>query len=213
MPLHLDIVSKLINKLVFFDLSYLREMGRGQRWRDNEEVYFVANLLSQLSFAIKRFVQETMKRSEQFAKKIKCTFHENSILSKCTIGIVVPFPNLVVKYEAVINERLLHRFNLSNLKVGQPKDFFGCERDIMIVSSLRNSADESLGCLTCHNDNFVDLQMLRIVMSRSKRFLWLVGGMETLETTNDRTLLSLTRFFKGSSSTYKQFREQEDWKR
>jgi len=47
-PFHLNIVGKLINKLVFYDLAYLKEMGRGDersRWRDSEEVYFVAGLL------------------------------------------------------------------------------------------------------------------------------------------------------------------------
>jgi len=52
---------------------------------------------------------------EQRKKGLRCTFHENSVMSKCTIGIVLPFPALVSKYEAVINERLLHKFNLGNV--------------------------------------------------------------------------------------------------
>ena len=48
LPFHLDVITKLISKLCFFDLAYLREIGRGDersRWKDNEEVYFVAGLL------------------------------------------------------------------------------------------------------------------------------------------------------------------------
>lgn len=49
MPFHLSVVSKLIGKLVFYDLAYLKEIGRGHEktrsWRDNEEVYFVTGLL------------------------------------------------------------------------------------------------------------------------------------------------------------------------
>ena len=48
MPFHLDVITKLVSKLCFFDLAYLREIGRGDersRWKDNEEVYFVAGLL------------------------------------------------------------------------------------------------------------------------------------------------------------------------
>lgn len=53
--MHLEIVSKLINKLCFFDLAYLREMGRGDersRWKDGEEVFFVVGLLRHLTIAI-----------------------------------------------------------------------------------------------------------------------------------------------------------------
>ena len=44
-----------------------------------------------------------MGPDEQYNRKLRCTFHENTILTKCTIGIVVPFPALVTKYEAIIN--------------------------------------------------------------------------------------------------------------
>ena len=48
-PFHLNVLMKLISKICFFDLAYLREIGRGDersRWRDNEEIYFVVGLLS-----------------------------------------------------------------------------------------------------------------------------------------------------------------------
>ena len=82
-----------------------------------------------------------MTFQELRAKGHRCNFHENSVLSKCTIGIVLPFASLIPKYESVITERLLHKFNLTNVQVGVPQDFFGCEKDIMIVSSFRNSVD------------------------------------------------------------------------
>ena len=151
MPFHLNVLMKLISKICFFDLAYLREIGRGDersRWRDNEEIYFVVGLLSQLSYAINRYLKSTMTKDQLAQKGIVCTFHENTVLSKCTIGIAVPFPSLLPKYQAVINERLLHKFNLSNVQIGLPHEFAGCEKDIMIISSLRNSVYESLGSLT-----------------------------------------------------------------
>ena len=143
-PFHVNVMTKLISKLCFFDLAYLREIGRGDqrsRWKDFEEVYFVAALLGQLSFAITKYFKSTMTFQELKAKGHRCNFHENSVLSKCTIGIVLPFASLIPKYESVITERLLHKFNLTNVQVGVPQDFFGCEKDIMIVSSFRNSVD------------------------------------------------------------------------
>lgn len=153
-----------------------------------------------------------MSPDDLYEKGHACSFRENTILSKCTIGIVLPFASMRQKYEAVINERLLHKFNLSNVQIGEPKDFYGCEKDIMIISSFRNSVNESLGCFTRQDDNSLDLLLLRIVMSRSKKFLWFVGCMETLESMNDRTLFSFTRFFKGNQTTHKRFEDQNEWK-
>lgn len=59
-PQHLQILQKIIGRLIFFDLAYLKEIGRGDgrsRWKDNEEVYFVAGLLGHLSFAIRKYVR------------------------------------------------------------------------------------------------------------------------------------------------------------
>jgi len=46
-------------------------------------------------------------------------------LSKLTIGIVVPFEDMVLKYESVFNERLLHKFDTAKIKVGLPTAFRG----------------------------------------------------------------------------------------
>ena len=158
--MHLDIVSKLINKLCFFDLGYLREIGRGDersRWRDSEEVFFVVGLLRHLCIAIQKYLSSTMTATEMRKKGLICSFHENTVMSKCSIGIVVPFASLIPRYESVIRERLLHKFNLSNVQVGLPRDFYGCEKDIMIVSSFRNSVDKSMGCFSRASDGSVDL--------------------------------------------------------
>jgi len=113
-----EVVGKLVSKLCFFDLAYLREIGRGDersRWRDNEEIYFTVGLLRHLNVAIFKYLKSTMPAIEMTKKGLICSFHENTILSKCTIGIVIPFPSLLEKYQAVIKERLLHKFNLSNV--------------------------------------------------------------------------------------------------
>ena len=197
-------------------MAYLWEIGRGDersRWRDHEEVYFVVNLLKHLCFATMKYQRETMTKKEMETKGLICSYHENSLLSKCSIGIVVPFAPMVSKYKEVIEERLLHKFNLNNVKIGLPQDFHGYELDIVILSSFRNSVDEGLGCFTRVQDSTLDLQLLRMVLSRSNKFFWIVGSGDTLESTGDRTLNGLTRFFKASSSTYRRFEDQNDWKK
>lgn len=97
--------------------------------------------------------------------------------------------------------------------MGLPRDFYGCEKDIMIVSSFRNSVDESLGAFTRPEDGELDVQLLRNVLSRSKKFLWFVGSMDTLESTNDRILRSLTAFLSSSNSTSRRFEAQDGWKK
>ena len=62
-PFHVNVMTKLITKLCFFDLAYLREIGRGDqrsRWKDFEEVYFVTGLLGQLSIALIRYFKSTV---------------------------------------------------------------------------------------------------------------------------------------------------------
>lgn len=49
-------MGSFIGQLVLFDLGYLREIG-SRHWQDLEEVYFVADLLTQLSSALAKFDQ------------------------------------------------------------------------------------------------------------------------------------------------------------
>ena len=50
---------------------------------------------------------------------------QKSALSKLTIGIIVPHLHLVSRYESLIDERLLHKFDTSKIKVGLPSAFQG----------------------------------------------------------------------------------------
>ena len=50
-------------------------------------------------------------------------------------------------------------------------------------------------------------------MTRSRKFVWFVGGMETLQNTGERALNDICRFLSRHSSTYKRFDDQSQWKR
>ena len=75
---------------------------------------------------------------------------------------------LVAEYEKIIWERLLQKFDLSNLQIGTPEMFQGTEVSIMIVSSVRNSKISGIGSYIDHLD---------LALSRSSRFLWIVGSI------------------------------------
>lgn len=127
------------------------------------------------------------------------------------------------KYEEVLNERLLHKFSLNNIQIGLPEDFYGVEKDIMIVSSFRNSVDQSLGGFTADETTSnlttqaeqctFNVKLFKNILSRSKKFIWFVGGLETLESTNEKSLIALSKFVRRSNGTYKKFEDQSDWKK
>jgi len=89
----------------------------------------------------------------------------------------------------------------------------------MIVSSFRNSVDESLGCFSriestgTASEVTLHLQMLRTVLSRSTKFLWFIGSLDTLESTGDRTLNNFSKFMRAANSTYRRFEDQNEWKK
>ena len=119
-----------------------------------------------------------------------------------------------------MNERLLHRFSLENFKIGTPREFSGAEFDIVIVSTFRFSVEESLGGFSEQNDfeqeeaqNKINLQALQMIMTRSVKFLWFVGSLNTLEAIGEPCLNSLSHFVKSNPNTYRLFESQEDWKR
>lgn len=64
-------------------------------------------------------------------------------LMRCSIGIIVPFENLVPEYKQVLS-RLKFVSNL-DIQIGLPHDFEGVEKDVIILSHLRNSQIDKLG--------------------------------------------------------------------
>ena len=79
----LESVQSLIGNLILFDLQYLREIG-ARKWQDLEEVYFIAELLSQLSAALFRLEQGQSFKQRSFGK--------------LQIAICVPFEWMIRRY-------------------------------------------------------------------------------------------------------------------
>jgi len=96
----------------------------------------------------------------------------------------------------VFNERLLHKFDTSKIKIGTPAAFRGQEKDIIIISSFRNSADSGMGAFKAKSDDTQQLDENELIMafSRAKKFLWCVGSLDTLEATGTLPMRQLAAF-------------------
>lgn len=139
-------------------------------------------------------------------------------IAKLTIGIVVPFEEMIAQYEELFNERLLHKFDTKKIKIGLPSAFRGQERDIIIVSSFRNSADKGLGAFKSRTEESQQLDESELLMAftRARKFLWCVGSLDTLEATGTLPLRQLAAFVRKNAQNsfqYKRFETQNDWKK
>lgn len=72
-----------------------------------------------------------------------------------------------------------------------------------VVSHLNTSVEQTT----------FDLKLFKNILTRSKKFLWFVGGMETLESTNERPLIAFSKFVRRSGGSYKKFEDQTEWKK
>lgn len=90
---------------------------------------------------------------------------------------------------------------MSNLdiQIGLPQDFQGVEKDIIIISHMRNSQIDRLGEFSKRNqeeydnlaefgensfgqpDNFEDMKTLNLALTRAKKFIWFVGNLSTIQ--------------------------------
>lgn len=124
------LVQKLCPKLCFYDLSYLGELKVDKSHSDAHECYFVLGLLSKLSHIVKDIEKSNPDRRTPFGMCVQK-------LLKCTIGIIIPFPQLVSLYRSILSR--LKFVSLLDIQIGTPSDFMGIEKDIIILSHLRNS--------------------------------------------------------------------------
>lgn len=69
--------------------------------------------------------------------------------------------------------------------MGLPQDFQGVEKDVIIVSHLRNSVQEKLGAFRiAAGDTNESVRILNLTLTRARRFLWLVGNLTSVSATS-----------------------------
>ena len=83
---------------------------------------------------------------------------------------------MIAEYQKILS-RLQFVSNLE-IQIGLPQDFQGVEKDVIIVSHLRNSAYEKLGDLnTGAGDSLESIKVLNLTLTRARRFMWFVGNL------------------------------------
>lgn len=94
--------------------------------------------------------------------------HSFSKIKNC-IGIVVPFERCIGSFR-VLFEPMKAKIgaNDDNIFIGTADMFRGVEKEIIIVSNLRNSVVDGMGLLERSD-------MTQLVMTRAKSFFFVVG--------------------------------------
>jgi superfamily I DNA and/or RNA helicase len=94
---------------------------------------------------------------------------------KGRIGIIVPFSRYIGMYYKLFSDMVKPKLNADDrdIMIGTPDMFRGIQRDLIIVSSLRNSVIDGLGY-------FNDADFINLAASRASQFFWVVGSSTTL---------------------------------
>ncbi len=92
------------------------------------------------------------------------------------IGVIVPFERCIRIFNNYFDAGVKKRLGITcddEVFVGTPDMFRGVEKDIIIVAPLRNST-------VCGIGQFSSADFVKLAVSRSKHFLWVVGASSTL---------------------------------
>lgn len=132
-------LSRVISRVCFFDLVYTKEFKQDIFRMDLDEVYFAFNLLRDVTrLFYKNEGMQGQDDNERMAKAFSCI--------KGKIGIIVPHHQMIDAYTSIFakyQDKL--SATLDDIMIGTPDDFRGVEKEIIIISSLRNSTVHGLG--------------------------------------------------------------------
>ena len=73
--------------------------------------------------------------------------------------------------------------SLLDIKIGVPSDFQAIERDIIIISHVRNSQQHQLGEFGSSTsgasmaDSNESTKVFNLALTRAKQFLWFIGNL------------------------------------
>lgn len=164
-------IAKFMRRLVVFDLIYLKELKQDTFRSDFDELQFTIALILDVTRTVadkdptlSMISSDTIKMQKAFLKL------------RNKIGIVVPFARSVDAFKKLFDDGFKNKLGITNLEdevfVGTPDMFRGVEKDIVILSMVRNSTVDGLGQLD-------DDGLVRLALTRAKQFLWVVSASIT----------------------------------
>ncbi len=108
---------------------------------------------------------DTLKMTRSFARCFKNR-----------LGVIVPFQRCIEAFRSLAEEGLRRKLGVEcpedEVFVGTPEMFRGVEKDIIIVTHLRNSVVDGLGY-------FDKEEYVKLALSRARHFLWVVCASPT----------------------------------
>lgn len=161
----------LMRRILVFDLYYLKEFKQDTFRSDFDELTFalslildVTRVLAEKDTLLTHIKSDALKMQKAFSK------------IKGRIGIMVPFERSIETFQRLFDSGIRRKLGVTSedeVFVGTPDMFRGVEKDIVIVTQLRNSVVEGLGQMD-------ESEYVRLAMTRAKHFLWVVGSSATL---------------------------------
>jgi hypothetical protein len=160
-----------MRRILVFDLLYLKDFKQETFKSDFDELQFTISLildvtraLAERETALAGLHNDTIKMSKAFLKL------------KDRIGIIVPFERCIRAFWTLFDEERRKKLGIQSedeIFVGTPDMFRGVEKELIIISSVRNSVVDGLG-------QFNSAELTKLAMTRSRSMLWVVGSSITL---------------------------------
>jgi hypothetical protein len=200
-----------MKRILVFDLVYLKELKQDTFRSDFDELSFALNLLFDITRII---VDKDPALSSLNSDSMKMTRAFSSLKNR--VGIMVPFERCIEAFRELCEEPLKRKMGIEcedDIFIGTPDMFRGVEKDIVILSSLRNSAVDGLAQLD-------DPGFVKLAFSRCKHFLWLIGSSVTFRTSETAGASLINNFIKtsqlisiGANTNYYEFVDFKQWRR
>ena len=104
---------------------------------------------------------------------VRQIFIDSSLFEKTTIGIISPYKAQISVLKQLVNKSHTLAPIRHNISINTVDGFQGQERDIILISMVRDNEQGSIGFLK-------DLRRMNVAITRAKRKLIVVGNCETL---------------------------------
>lgn len=222
-PKSLNPIQRVMPYVCFYDLKYLPELRPEANSSDQHECFFVLSLLSKLAricidLEKKAIIQEEPEITQHELRRVFPHGISIQKVTRCSIGVIIPFAHLLSDYRRILS-RLQFVSNL-DVQVGLPHEFHGVEKDIIIMSHLRNSQVDKMGRFCAkdqHSESYDPLKNLNLALTRSRKYLWLVGNLQQVVPVN-RHFRNLSGLLQKNTSqmplvqNYQPFASQDQWR-
>jgi hypothetical protein len=200
-----------MKRILVFDLVYLKELKQETFKSDFDELSFALNLLFDITRII---VDKDPALSSLNNDSVKMTRAFSSLKNR--VGIMVPFERCIDTFKELCEEPLKRKMGIDcedDIFIGTPDMFRGVEKDIVILSSLRNSIVDGMAQLD-------EAGFIKLAFSRCKHFLWLIGSSLTFRSSETAGASLINNFIKtsqlisiGSNINYYEFIDFKQWRR